>query len=230
MKLLVGFSKGKGSHVPPQDVISCCSNPSVSAARVLSASRFALCFFVHPLPHMHIDFKRIPRDELWILLLLHRQNGLNAQRASPKCFCILVWAVNGLSEMLYQREDNNTNHLSSKRLFPNYLWTSKAKHRASSRWIFSTSPDLRQFKKQWVTDTTGNCRTTTTSCSPVTHNPRGVLPGGAFWLTEWFTSFMSDKLRSRSLSVAPAAAIIALSAELRIPEWTEHALENWGAC
>lgn len=48
----------------------------------------------------------------------------------------------------------------------------------------------------------------------------GAVPGGAFGLTERFTFCTSDKLRSRSLSVVPAATIIALSAELRIPEWT----------
>lgn len=48
----------------------------------------------------------------------------------------------------------------------------------------------------------------------------GPCRGGAFGLTERFTFCTSDKLRSRSLSVVPAATIIALSAELRIPEWT----------
>lgn len=102
-------------------------------------------------------------------VLFQRQSSLKLQQASPKCFCTWVGAVKGLREMLCQREDRNTNNLS-KRLFTNCLCTSTAKCRVSNCWIFSLSSDLRQFKKRGVTDTTGNRRTTTASCSSVTQN------------------------------------------------------------
>lgn len=112
---------------------------------------------------------------LWrTLVLLQRPSGLNQQQASPKCFCISVGAVKGLSERLYQREDSNTNNLLSKLLFSNCLWTSTAKCRVSSRWISSLGSHLWQFKERGVTDTT-----TATSHSPVTHNPSGGRAGGS---------------------------------------------------
>lgn len=183
MKLLVGLSKGKRTHEHPQDVISCCSNPSVSAARVLSASRLILCFFVCPFQHtywfqngsirwnMNIFCRRVSKffPLLWrTLVLLQRISSCNQQQAFPKCFCISGRAVKALSERLHPREDSNRNNLLSKLLFANRLWTSTAKCWLSSRWISSPGLHLWQFKERGVTD---NRRTTATSHSLVTHNP-----------------------------------------------------------